>query len=281
MTSEARPAGLHLTVEPSPSESLIRRLTAGLALDDPRALQPRDHAPFAVVLRDEHGDILGGLLGATMWHWLLVDRLWVEPARRGVGHGAWLLEEAERHAVAQGCANSMLSTFDFQGRGFYERCGYAVYGRLEGFPEGHTHFHMRKSLVPTATSASASAAQAAADGALPGMPSDAASLALLPPALARQSVSSRQILLPLEAALDALGQLAREGHRLEAWEGWLELPGGTHTQSLAHTGSFALPMDAERAAAVAAAGIRRAQERFDRAPEYPGARLFYRLTVAR
>lgn len=276
MTSDARPLSLHVTLEPSPDAALVAALHAGLQGDDPPALRPRDRAPFAVVLRDDEGGLAGGLLGATMWRWLLVDVLWVAPAWRGQGFGRRLLDEAERHATALGCTDATLGTFDFQARGFYARAGYAVYGRLENFPAGHTHFHLRKSL--------ASAAGAVEGARAPDASSVAAAagdLALLPPELAASSASSREIVLPLDAAVAAIERLAHAGHRVEAWEGWLELPGGTRTASLAHTGSFALPTTAARAAAVAIEGMRRSQARFDRAPEYPGARLFFRLTIAR
>ena len=253
---------LRLTLDAAPSDELARRLQAGLATADPPDVGRRDHRPFAVVLHDTGGGLVGGVLAATMWGWLTVDALWVEPALRGGGHGARLLAEAERHAREQGCRNARLATFDFQARVFYERHGYVVYGRLEGFPPGHTQFHLRKSLAEA-----------------PGTPSaTSGALALLPEELAARSVSSREIVLPLDAALAAVARLAAEGRRLEAWEGRLELAGGTRTRSLEHGGSFALPADGERAAATAAEGMRRAQARFERAPEVPGARLFFQLT---
>jgi hypothetical protein len=50
-------------------------------------------------------------------------------------------------AVSLGCTDALLGTFEFQARGFYERHGYRVYGRLDGFPTGHVHYHMAKSLA--------------------------------------------------------------------------------------------------------------------------------------
>jgi hypothetical protein len=39
-----------------------------------------------------------------------------------------------------------LSTFDFQAPG-YERLGYMSYGRLDGYPAGHTVHYLRKDLA--------------------------------------------------------------------------------------------------------------------------------------
>ena len=103
-------------------------------------------------------------------------------------------------------------------------------------------------------------------------------LATLPPDIAQQSLSRSAIILPLDAALRAVELLARQGHQLENWEGWVKMRDGARTKSLAHPGSFALPRDAVRAAEAAAAGMRRADATWQRSPEYPGAQLYYGLT---
>lgn len=52
---------------------------------------------------------------------------------------------------------------------------------------------------------------------------------------------------------------------------------GGRARSLAHGGSFALPRDPQRAAEVAGSAMRRAQDRWNRDPEYPGAQLYFGL----
>jgi hypothetical protein len=108
----------------------------------------------------------------------------------------------------------------------------------------------------------------------------ASDLDLLPPDLAAASRSRREIVLPLADAERAVEHLAKLGRRIEAWEGWLELPGGGRTRSLAQPGSFALPMDVRRAADAAREGMRRAHEAWARRPEYPDATLYFGLTLA-
>lgn len=56
---------------------------------------------------------------------------------------------------------------------------------------------------------------------------------------------------------------------------------GGRAKSLAHTGSFALAADPQRAAARARDGMQRSQERWDRNPEYPGALLYFGLSFGR
>ncbi len=121
----------------------------GLRDADPAELPPRqrDYQPLYLGLRDCDNAIIGGLYGMIMWSWLMIDGLWVSEVHRGKGLGNRLLSEAEAHAIQHGCRGVWLSTFDFQGREFYERHGYIVFAELDEFPPGHKHFHLRKIFV--------------------------------------------------------------------------------------------------------------------------------------
>lgn len=104
-----------------------------------------------------------------------------------------------------------------------------------------------------------------------------ADLDALPPDLAGESLSTAVVLLPLDPALRAIAHLLEHGRRLESWEGWVRMPDGGRAKSLTHGGSFALPRDPARAAESATGAMKRAQAHWDRNPEYPGARLYFRL----
>ncbi|HEY2375917.1 MAG TPA: hypothetical protein VGH98_08060 [Gemmatimonadaceae bacterium] len=111
-------------------------------------------------------------------------------------------------------------------------------------------------------------------------PNSVSAISLLPADLANRSLSEREIVLTLADAERAIEHLNKTGQRLEAWEGWVRFTDGTRTHSLRHPGSFVLPNDAARAAEVTLESIRKAQSVWDRAPEYPGAALYFCLTVA-
>ena len=118
----------------------------GIARNDPADVGLRDWVTVCLAVRDERGEVVGGLYGATMWSWLMIDGLWVETTLRGQGLGRRLLLAAEEIAVGRGCVGSVLNTFDFQAKTFYERNGYTALTELVGFPPGHTQFRLHKHL---------------------------------------------------------------------------------------------------------------------------------------
>ena len=99
------------------------------------------------MIQDGTGQTVGGLSGRTYWDWLEVNDLFVPKHLRGQGIGTSLLQTAETVANTRGARHSFLSTFEFQARTFYERHGYYVAGKLEGYPPGMTYYWMRKDLV--------------------------------------------------------------------------------------------------------------------------------------
>ena len=102
--------------------------------------------PVAFFLRDETGEVLGGLLGDIWAGWLHVSTLAVAAPARGQGFGRELMKRAEAYARERGCTDAFLDTFSFQARPFYEQLGYRVFGVLENHPAGHQRYFMTKQL---------------------------------------------------------------------------------------------------------------------------------------
>jgi GNAT superfamily N-acetyltransferase len=126
-------------------ETLQSEIRSGIRGADPADVGARDWRPLGMAIRAPDGVLRGGLYGATMWEWLLIDGLWVAEALRGRGLGRRLVLAAEMVAADRGCRGAWLGTFDFQAREFYERLGYTVFAELHDFPPGHTHYHLKKS----------------------------------------------------------------------------------------------------------------------------------------
>lgn len=103
--------------------------------------------PLSVLLRDEDGTVLGGLVGRSYSGWLYVELFHIPESRRHAGLGREVLSLAEREAAARGCLGVRLETYSFQAPGFYARMGYAVVGELHDCPPGHTRFSLAKRLA--------------------------------------------------------------------------------------------------------------------------------------
>jgi GNAT superfamily N-acetyltransferase len=102
--------------------------------------------PVAFFLKDENGEVLGGLLGDIWAAWLHIRTLAVAVPVRGQGFGRELMKRAETYAVERGCTDAFLDTFSFEARAFYEKLGYRIFGTLENHPAGHHHYFMTKKL---------------------------------------------------------------------------------------------------------------------------------------
>lgn len=133
---------LEIETEPSASdvEFLYARITeANLAATGLPAAER-----ISAWVRNDSGEIEAGVYG---WSWggtAEVDLLWVSESQRRSGIGSALLTAFESEAIARGCSQIVLSTFDFQAPEFYERRGYASLGRVDNYPAGGWHTTMRK-----------------------------------------------------------------------------------------------------------------------------------------
>lgn len=135
-----------VSVEPNASATDVAAVQAGLREYNVRVIGDPNEEPVTIFLRDDSGGVVGGLLGHIKWRWLYVSKLWISDSHRGKGHGLALMNAAEDHAKARGCVGSYLDTFEYQARPFYEKCGYTIFGTLDGFPPGYRQFYLSKPL---------------------------------------------------------------------------------------------------------------------------------------
>ena len=70
----------------------------------------------------------------------------VDERHRGQQLGSLLLRKVEAEAKSMGASLSRLDTFDWQAKDFYLKQGYEVFGILEGCPEGHKRYYLKKVL---------------------------------------------------------------------------------------------------------------------------------------
>lgn len=102
--------------------------------------------PVNLILKEE-GLIIGGLLGNIYWQCCHVDFLWVDERYRKKNYGTKLMQKIEEIARENDCRFIHLDTLSFQASGFYKKCGYSVFGELDGYPDGIVRYYMKKELL--------------------------------------------------------------------------------------------------------------------------------------
>jgi ribosomal protein S18 acetylase RimI-like enzyme len=102
--------------------------------------------PVNYFLKNQRGEVMGGLLGAIWGGWLHITYLWVDEAVRGRDFATKMMDQAEAYARERHCHSIMLDTHSFQARPFYEKRGFEVFGTLDDWPPGHKKFFLRKKL---------------------------------------------------------------------------------------------------------------------------------------
>jgi GNAT superfamily N-acetyltransferase len=135
-----------LVVEDNPAQADLDAVIDALNQHNIRVTGLSEWSAVAVFVRDEHGRMLGGVTGE---HWadaFEIGFLWLSEKLRGQGIGTRLMQMIEQRAIALGCTQIALDTFDFQARDFYLKLGYEVYGELDHFPKDHHKYFMRKRL---------------------------------------------------------------------------------------------------------------------------------------
>jgi hypothetical protein len=102
---------------------------------------------LAIFLRDEAGEMMGGICGELWGAVLETDFLWIDESLRGQGVGKRLLLMLEEAARERNGRTAILNTFDFQSPDFYQSLGYEIMGIIEGFSHQHRKYFLRKSLT--------------------------------------------------------------------------------------------------------------------------------------
>lgn len=101
---------------------------------------------ISFMLRDDEGEIVGGITANTFWHHIHIEFLWVDKRYRKEGYGSILLKKLEDFAREKKCRLIYLDSFSFQAPGFYQKNGYEIFGKLDDHPKGYDLYFLQKRL---------------------------------------------------------------------------------------------------------------------------------------
>lgn len=99
---------------------------------------------LTVVAMDEHGELIGGVHGVTIYQQFLIQVVWVSESERGSGLGRSLMQTAEEEAITRGCVAAQVDTLAFQAPEFYRKLGFDVVGQVSGIKDSPDRFFMLK-----------------------------------------------------------------------------------------------------------------------------------------
>jgi len=88
-----------------------------------------------LILRDEGGELAGGLGASTPVRALAIEEIWIAEQFRGQGYGRQLMEAVENIARSRECIAVQASCLSFQTPGFFRAVGYESFGRVDVYPD--------------------------------------------------------------------------------------------------------------------------------------------------
>jgi ribosomal protein S18 acetylase RimI-like enzyme len=140
-------ARLRLSIEPNPNPAEVGIVERGLFLFEENRLGSPEHAQFAIFLRDELGQVQGGVDGHVMWRRLFIKTLWISESLRRQGLGTRLMHAAEEEARRRQCLSLWLTALGDRALRFYLRLDYTVFGVLEDYVKDQSLYSLQKKII--------------------------------------------------------------------------------------------------------------------------------------
>ncbi len=137
---------MELTKPLPPQDDDIEALRTGLTKFNESFTGTVFREKISSFVKDDSGNIVGGILGEINWNWMYIQGLWIDESVRNDRWGLKLLSQMEEYALSKSTTNIRLETTTFQALGFYVKAGYSVFGELANMPDGHTCYFLQKQL---------------------------------------------------------------------------------------------------------------------------------------
>ncbi len=141
-----------LTIDGKPSEEEMNIAKKGL--EDYNKAFPSGGLDIptpdiSLILRNEEGKIIGGVITSMLVGVMHLEILWVDKKYRRQGLGRALILEAEKIGKKKGYSTCQTWTFDFQAPEFYQSIGFQVLGICNVYTDGITEYVLMKQLDST------------------------------------------------------------------------------------------------------------------------------------
>lgn len=136
-----------IVMEDGPDQSVMGAVITGLTMYNASHADGDTPNYLVISVRDDAGEVQGGLIGATYLGWLQIQAVWLADELRGQGHGSALMVAAEAEALRRNCPRVFLETLSFQALPFYEKLGYQIASKIPDFPPGGCRYALTKRLL--------------------------------------------------------------------------------------------------------------------------------------
>lgn len=108
---------------------------------------PAEWKDIVISLKDDTGNVIGGLAGHTARGWLYTALLFIPAELRGQNLGPKILGMAEEEARKRGCKGAYIDTMNPDALTIYQKCGYEIFGQIEDFGETMSLTYLKKHFV--------------------------------------------------------------------------------------------------------------------------------------
>ena len=135
-----------IIIDHNPSQADNDVVREGLITCYERKMNETRDKEFSVFLKNDLGEIVGGIQAHFDTESVYVEILWVNEKLRKKGYGSKLLNAAEFEALKNGCVFSTLDTLAFEAEGFYLKNGYQPIGEIKKYWHEHSRIFLRKTL---------------------------------------------------------------------------------------------------------------------------------------
>lgn len=102
---------------------------------------------FNFFIKDSHSQVIGGIVGYTMYGLLYIDMLWVDHKFRKKKWASRLIEVAEKMGKERKCKFVCLVTMCWQALPLYQKHNYYIEYIREGFDKNAKMYILRKELT--------------------------------------------------------------------------------------------------------------------------------------